>query len=63
MNSGQASNCQANSGHVHFDTYIEDWGRVASDGEIIDVRDKTCLVLAFSIRSNVVVPTKELYRI
>lgn len=63
MNSVQASNCQAYAGTVHFDTYIEGWGRVVSDGEIIDVRGNTCLVLAFSIQANVTVPTRELCRI
>ena len=46
--------------HVHIDTDHEEWGRVASDGEIMEVNDKDCLVEVESIRANIVVPLADI---
>lgn len=45
---------------IHFDTDNEEWGRVASDGTIVDIFRYEVLVNAESIRANIVVPFKDI---
>lgn len=45
---------------VHIDTDHEEWGRVASDGEIVDVNEGHCLVQVESIRANIIVPLTDI---
>jgi hypothetical protein len=44
---------------VHFDTDSEEWGRVASDGTIVEVYRYEILVNAESIRADILVPYKD----
>jgi hypothetical protein len=49
--------------HVHIDTdHIDNgkWGRVTSDGEIVEVNDDDCLVEVESIRANIIVPLADI---
>lgn len=45
---------------VHIDTDNKEWGRVASDGEILEVNEKKCLVEVESIRANIIVPLADI---
>jgi hypothetical protein len=45
---------------VHIDTDHGEWGRVASDGEIVEVNDEDCLVEVESIRANILVPLADI---
>ena len=62
MTSKQAQQCFADGGTVHFDVANADWGRVATDGEIVEVQGRRCLVNAHSIRANILVKTSDLHR-
>jgi hypothetical protein len=44
---------------VHIDTDHDEWGRVASDGEITEVSDRDCSVEVESIRANILVPLSD----
>jgi len=44
---------------VHFDTDNEEWGRVASNGTIIEVYHYEILVNAETIRADILVPYKD----
>ncbi len=46
---------------VHIDTDHNEWGRVACDGMILEVHDKDCLVEAFYIRANILVPLADIF--
>lgn len=54
------AHCQSKA-IVHFDTDNEEWGRVVTDGKIIGVSDCDCLVEAFVIRANILVPVADLH--
>jgi hypothetical protein len=45
---------------VHIDTDNEEWGRVASDGTILEIGEKDALVNAASIRANILVPLSDI---
>jgi hypothetical protein len=45
---------------VHIDTDHDEWGRVACDAEIVEVGDGDCLVEAYSIRANILVPLADI---
>ncbi|MGO8744674.1 MAG: hypothetical protein ACLQNE_01670 [Thermoguttaceae bacterium] len=45
---------------VHIGTDYEEWGRVASDGEIVEVNEGHCLVEVHSIRANIIVPLADI---
>ena len=61
MTTKEAKQCFADGGKVHFDVDNTEWGRVATDGEIVEVlTSRTCLVNAYSIRANILVKTAEL---
>ena len=64
MTHKDAQQCFADGATVHFDVDDRQWGRVATDGEIVEVLTRrTCLVNAYSIRANIVVKTSELRRL
>ena len=44
---------------VHIDTDSEEWGRVASDGTIVEVYRYEILVNAETIRADILVPYKD----
>ncbi len=44
---------------VHVDTDHDEWGRVASDGTVVEVRTRSLLVNAESIRANILVPKRD----
>lgn len=46
---------------VHVDTDNEEWGRVASDGIILEIFDTGALVNIIDIRSNIWVPIKDIF--
>jgi len=48
---------------VHVNKDDTQWGRLASDGTIIEVRTKSLLVSVDSVRANVTVPKKNAYPI
>jgi hypothetical protein len=41
---------------VHVDTDNEEWGRICSDGIILEVFDSEALVNIIDIRANVLIP-------
>ena len=45
---------------VHIDTDHNEWGRVASDGTILEVSNKDCLVNVEYIRANIFVPLADI---
>ena len=61
MTTKQARQCFLYGIGVHFDTDNREWGRVASDGKIIEVQGRYCLVNAYSIRATIRVRTSELH--
>ena len=63
MTTKQAQQCFLDGGTVHFDTDNREWGRVATDGEIVEVQGRYCLVNAYSIRANIRVETTELHQV
>jgi len=46
---------------VHLDTDHEEWGRVASDGEVMEVNDDDLLVNVESIRADILVPKADVF--
>lgn len=56
---------KANNFHVgqrvHIDTDNDEWGRVASDGTILEVTDEDCLVNAEYVRANILVPLADIF--
>ena len=49
---------------VHIDTDSEEWGRVASDGHILDIfQDRSALVRVESIFADIVVPLEDISRL
>ena len=44
---------------IHIDAENEEWGRVATDAEIVVVYYKTLLVRAISIRANILIKKRE----
>ena len=62
MTPKQAQQCFTDDGMVHFDVDDPEWGRVATDGEIVEVQGRRCLVNAYSIRANILVKTSDLHR-
>jgi len=48
---------------VHFDVDDPQWGRVASDGTIIEVKPRWLLVNADSILAGIIVKRKDVYPI
>ena len=46
---------------VHLDTDNEEWGRVASDGEVLEVNDDDLLVNVESIRADILVPLADVF--
>lgn len=49
--------------NVHVDTDHDEWGRVCSDGEILEINRNNILFNAFSIRANILVPFEDIGRI
>jgi hypothetical protein len=45
---------------VHIDTDNEEWGRVCSDAEVLNIKEDYILVNAFSIRANIIVLPEEI---
>lgn len=45
---------------VHIDTDNEEWGRVASDGTVLEIGERDALVNAASIRANILVPLSDI---
>jgi len=45
---------------VHVDTDNEEWGRIASDGIILEIFDSEALVNILDIRANVLVPLTDI---
>jgi hypothetical protein len=45
---------------VHIDIDNEEWGRVVSDGIIIETGEESCLVEVESIRANIIVPNNDI---
>lgn len=47
---------------VHIDTDNKEWGRVATDGEVMGVfrNGRDFLINAYSIRANIIVPVSEI---
>lgn len=46
---------------VHIDVDDPQWGRVVSDGRIVEAHPNWCLIEAFTIRANIIVATKEIH--
>ena len=46
---------------VHVDTDNEEWGRICSDGIILEIFDKEALVNIIDLRANVLVPIKDIF--
>ena len=44
---------------VHIDTDDEEWGRVSSDGEVLDTSDDEVFVCVDSINANIWVPLED----
>lgn len=45
---------------VHVDTDNEEWGRVASDGIVLEIFDSEALINIVDIRANVLIPIKDI---
>jgi len=45
---------------VHVDTDSEEWGRVASDGIILELMGSKALVQIFDLRANIIVPLSDI---
>lgn len=59
----QAAHYFLHNQDVHFDVDDPEWGRVASDGRIVELWPDTCLVNAYSIRADILIKTSELHEI
>ena len=46
---------------VHIDTDSEEWGRVASDGTVMEIFERDALINAASIRANLLVPLSDIF--
>lgn len=47
---------------VHIDTDNKEWGRVASDGQIITLYKKNALINTKSIRAYILVPYRDIHK-